>query len=141
MAFELHPQLAADSILVGRFELCLLLLADDANYPWFILVPQRAGIGEIHQLCVADQQQLVHESSGLGRSLLAAFGGTKLNIAALGNVVPQLHLHHIVRHAGDAAWPAPVWGRVPARPYSAAARVQRIAALTDALGAEFTAIA
>lgn len=115
--FELHPRLRADTIELGAFPLCRLLLMKDANYPWFILVPTRAGIGEIHQLDISDQQQLIRESSHLAAGLSAALSPDKLNIAALGNVVPQLHLHHIVRYRSDAAWPAPVWGRVPALAY------------------------
>ncbi|GAC1633114.1 MAG: hypothetical protein NVS9B10_28220 [Nevskia sp.] len=133
--WSLHPQLAADSTVVGRFELSLLLLSNDANYPWFIVVPQRAGIREIHELAEADQAQLLRESSQLGRALMTAFRGTKLNLAALGNVVPQLHLHHIVRYEGDPAWPAPVWGRVPPKHYEAGARATRIAALLAQLPA------
>lgn len=115
---ELHPQLAHDCRVIGRFSLCRLLLMLDANYPWFILVPDREGITEIHQLGSDDQQQLMHESSSLAGVLEEVFQADKLNIAALGNVVPQLHVHHIVRYRDDPAWPAPVWGRVPARAYS-----------------------
>lgn len=139
--FTLHPQLAADSQVLGRFELSLLLLSKDANYPWFILVPQRADIREIHDLAEADQHQLLRESSRLGRALMEAFGGTKLNVAALGNVVPQLHVHHIVRHAGDPAWPAPVWGRVPAQAYTDEARAERLASLLPRLAPDFIAAA
>ena len=115
---ELHPQLARDCRLIGRFPLCRLLLMLDASYPWFILVPDREGITEIHQLGSDDQQRLMHESSSLAGVLEEVFQADKLNIAALGNVVPQLHVHHIVRYRDDPAWPAPVWGRVPARTYS-----------------------
>lgn len=118
--FQLHPQLAQDGFELGNFPLCRLLLMNDSNYPWFILVPQRAGVREIYQLAVADQQQLLRESSHLARVLAEAYAADKMNIAALGNVVPQLHVHHIVRYRSDAAWPAPVWGRVPAQPYTAA---------------------
>jgi len=95
-----------------------LLLLRDANYPWFILVPDREAITEIHQLDEADQQQLMRESVLLSRALETAFTPDKLNIAALGNIVPQCHIHHIVRYRSDAAWPAPVWGRVPLKEYS-----------------------
>lgn len=90
----------------------------DANYPWFILVPDRENITEIYQLTPQDQQQLMQESSYLAQSLVQAFGADKINIAALGNVVPQLHIHHIVRYRHDPAWPAPVWGKLPLKPYS-----------------------
>ncbi len=90
----------------------------DANYPWFILVPDRENITEIYQLGPADQQQLMQESSYLAQSLSLAFSADKINIAALGNVVPQLHIHHIVRYRDDPAWPAPIWGKLPPKAYN-----------------------
>jgi diadenosine tetraphosphate (Ap4A) HIT family hydrolase len=114
----LHPQLAADCLVLGRFELCHVLLMKDANYPWFILVPDREDIREIFQLSEIDRQRLMLESSVFGELLYREFEADKLNIAALGNVVPQLHIHHVVRYQSDAAWPAPVWGKVPAQTYS-----------------------
>ncbi|WP_305045259.1 HIT domain-containing protein [Geoalkalibacter sp.] len=116
--FELHPQLEADTIALGDFPLCRLLLMNDAAYPWFILVPRRSGIREIYELDDADQAALLQESSFLARRLAEVFAADKINIAALGNLVPQLHVHHIVRYTQDPAWPAPVWGRFPARPYA-----------------------
>lgn len=118
MGLILHPKLAEDCFVVGRFELCALLLMNDARYPWFILVPQRAGISEIHQLSGAQRQQLISESAMLSEALSDGFAADKINIAALGNLVAQLHVHHIVRYKTDAAWPAPVWGRLPAIPYT-----------------------
>ena len=115
---DLHPRLQKDCLLVGRFTLCRLLLMRDANYPWFILVPDREGIAEIFELSEEDQGQLLRESSQLAAILAERFRADKLNIAALGNLVPQLHIHHVVRYREDAAWPAPVWGRVPVRPYT-----------------------
>jgi len=115
--FKLHPRLKEDCFVLGHFELSLLLLMNDANYPWFILVPQREGLSEIHELSEDDQQQLARESSCLSRALAVVFGADKMNVAALGNVVPQLHIHHIVRFRDDPAWPDPVWGKLPARPY------------------------
>jgi diadenosine tetraphosphate (Ap4A) HIT family hydrolase len=114
---ELHPQLAKDCIELGRFSLCRLLLMNDANYPWFILVPMRDGMHEIHELFEADQQQLLRESSLVSCMLVDAFRADKVNIAALGNIVPQLHIHHIARYKDDPAWPAPVWGKHAAKPY------------------------
>lgn len=116
--FELHAQLKKDSYVLGRFALCHLLLMNDAQYPWFILVPARDNVSEIYQLTADDQQQLWQESSQLAAGLMQVFEGDKMNIAALGNVVPQLHVHHIVRYTADPAWPAPVWGKYPARPYT-----------------------
>ena len=114
---KLHPQLEKDCIVLGEFKLCSLLLLNDANYPWFILLPNRENITEIHQLTTEDQQQLMTESMFFSDCLEQIFQPDKLNIAALGNVVPQLHIHHIARFTGDASWPAPVWGAVPTIPY------------------------
>ncbi len=115
---KLHPQLEKDCIILGDFELCTLLLLNDANYPWFILVPKREGIREIHQLRSEDQQLLMTESSFFSRCLEQAFQPDKLNIAAIGNIVPQLHVHHIARFTSDACWPSPVWGAVKPVTYS-----------------------
>jgi diadenosine tetraphosphate (Ap4A) HIT family hydrolase len=106
--------------VIGHFSLSVLLLMNDANYPWFILVPQRENITEIHQLSEQDQQQLMKESSQLATCIEKEFNADKINFAALGNMVPQLHIHHIVRYKSDPAWPAPVWGKLPASPYTAA---------------------
>ncbi len=114
----IHSQLSADCIVLGRFSLCHLLLMNDASYPWFILVPDREDIREIYHLDSADRKQLLDESCRLSEFIMGAFEGQKLNVAALGNQVPQLHLHHIVRYSTDPAWPTPVWGRFPARPYN-----------------------
>jgi diadenosine tetraphosphate (Ap4A) HIT family hydrolase len=135
----IHPQLMQDCQLLGKFTLCHLLLMRDANYPWCILVPDRDDISEIHQLSETDQQQLLRESSLLSVSMESAFSPDKLNIAALGNVVPQLHLHHIARYRTDAAWPAPVWGRVPAKPYLEYELEAVVHSLTALLTSGFTA--
>lgn len=118
---RIHPQLAADCKLLGRFPLCHLLLMNDSNYPWFILVPDCADIREIYQLEPAQRRQLLDESCSLSEFLMSAYNGDKLNLAALGNQVPQLHLHHVVRHESDPAWPTPVWGKHAALPYSESA--------------------
>jgi len=104
--------------VVGRFALSALLLLDDSTFPWFILVPQRQNVREIHQLSEPDQQQLMRESSLLAACIEKEFHADKINIAALGNVVPQLHIHHIVRYRTDPVWPAPVWGKLPPMAYS-----------------------
>lgn len=132
--FRLHPQLAQDCATLGRFELCHLLLMRDANYPWCILVPDRVDVTEIYQLSPEDQQQLMRESSLLACAMAKAFSADKMNVAALGNVVPQLHIHHIARRRDDPAWPAPVWGKVPALPYSEAGLRETIERLRAALG-------
>jgi len=115
----LHPQLEKDCIVLGQLDLCAVLLMPDANYPWLILVPQRENISEIYQLSDVDQQQLMRESSIASQVLVELFDADKINVAALGNMVPQLHIHHIARYTTDAAWPAPVWGAVPAKAYDA----------------------
>lgn len=131
--FALHPRLTADCEVLGRLTLCRVLLMNDTQYPWCILVPERVGVSEIHQLEPEDRLSLIEESAWLGERLLAHFGGDKLNVAALGNRVSQLHLHHVVRYRDDAAWPGPVWGRLPARPYEPAALTARVLELTDLL--------
>ena len=135
MSFTLHPRLAQDTMVIGEMPLCRLLLMNDAQYPWFILVPRRAGIREIYELHETDQAQLWRESGELSRAAMRAFEGYKLNVAALGNVVPQLHLHHIVRYPGDPAWPAPVWGRLTPKPYEPELLRTRIEELKAALPA------
>jgi diadenosine tetraphosphate (Ap4A) HIT family hydrolase len=123
---DLHPQLQKDCLILGRFELSHLLLLNDSNYPWFILVPDRADITEVYELSDQDRNQLWLESHVLSAHIMLQFGGDKLNIGAIGNLVPQLHLHHIVRYRSDLAWPAPVWGKTAARPYSDEALTNRI---------------
>ena len=132
--FALHPQLTAETHPVGDLPLSRVLLMDDSNWPWLILVPRRADIREICELDDEDQVQLMRESSQLASALLELFKPDKLNIAALGNLVPQLHLHHIVRHSYDAAWPSPVWGRLPRQPYLPARARERVRQLGFQLG-------
>ncbi|MGR9054000.1 MAG: HIT domain-containing protein [Gammaproteobacteria bacterium] len=133
MSFRLHPQLAKDAIRIGRFDLCRLLLMNDSRYPWFILVPEVADISEIYQL-EQDQRALLHqESDYLSERLARLFNADKMNIAAIGNLVPQLHVHHVVRYRSDAAWPAPVWGKFEAIPYAEAQLRERIDHVTAQL--------
>lgn len=131
--FSLHERLAADCHLVGDLPLCRVLLLDDRRYAWVILVPRREAIREIHELDGSDREALMAESCALGEFMLDGFPGDKLNVAALGNLVPQLHLHHVVRHAGDPAWPGPVWGHSAAQAYSPDERDRRVAILRDGL--------
>lgn len=131
--FTLHPQLAADCHVLGNLPLSRVLLLDDARYPWLILVPQRPNLREIYELEPAGQQQLVEESSRVGKVLMSLYAGDKLNIGALGNLVPQLHLHHVVRRQGDPAWPGPVWGHSPAQRYGQQELTERMAQLRAAL--------
>ena len=135
--FQLDPQLAGDCIVVGDFPLSRLLLMNDATYPWFILVPKRVGIEEIYQLDEEQQLQLARESALLSRKLQGVFAADKMNVAALGNIVRQLHIHHVVRYSGDPAWPAPVWGKLPAQPYQEAESERMIKRLRSVLGAPF----
>lgn len=118
MNFQLHPRLEQDCIEVGRFKLSRLLLMNDSQYPWCILVPEREDVTEIYQLKELDRQLLQQESCLLSEKLAKIYNADKMNIAAIGNMVPQLHIHHIVRYRTDKAWPAPVWGKFDAVPYS-----------------------
>ncbi|MCB5161430.1 HIT domain-containing protein [Marinomonas algarum] len=116
--FELNPILSRDSVLVGEFPLCQLRLINDSQFPWFILVPKRSEVTEAYQLNEEDRSQLMAESCLLSEVLHDAFAADKLNVAAIGNLVPQLHLHHVVRYCNDACWPAPIWGKLTPIPYS-----------------------
>jgi len=116
--FLLHPRLEADSIVLGELPLSRLLLMNDSRYPWCILVPRREDLCEVYELEDEEQSQLWRESALLGRAMMEVFGGDKLNLAALGNLVPQLHIHHIVRYRDDVAWPGPVWGVGAPQPYA-----------------------
>lgn len=133
MTFALHAQLAADTLVVGDFPLSRLLLMNDAQYPWCILVPRIAGAKELHRLDDTDQLQLLRESVALARAMELVFRPHKMNVAALGNMVPQLHLHHIARYKGDPAWPAPVWGKHPAQAYEETQAAGRLQQLREAL--------
>lgn len=119
--FELDVRLAADTFVLGSTSLSRVLLMNDARFPWLILVPERADVSEPFDLSEADQEQLWQESMRLGGAMKAHFAADKINVAALGNQVAQLHVHHIARFQVDAAWPGPVWGVGRAVPYEAAA--------------------
>lgn len=116
--FELDPRLANDCCVVGDLPLCRVLLMKDARYPWLILVPRRADISEVFDLEETDQHALWHEASAVAEGLKDLVSADKMNIATLGNVVSQLHVHVVARVQGDETWPAPVWGRGEAQPYS-----------------------
>jgi len=118
MSFQLHPQLARDCFVIKDLELCRVLLMNDKNYPWCILVPMRDGKKDLYELTDAEQILFTKESSRLSAVMMKLFKGKKMNVAALGNMVPQLHIHHIVRNEGDPCWPKPVWGQVPPVFYS-----------------------
>ena len=132
-AWHLHPQLADDSTPVIELALCEVRLMDDANHPWLILVPRVADTVEIIDLSPAQRTQLTAEIDTAARALKALFKPDKLNVAALGNLVPQLHVHVIARYQNDIAWPRPVWGNATARPYAPEELIERVRALAAAL--------
>jgi len=117
IGWSLDPQLERDSVAAGDLALCQIRLMNDANYPWLLLVPRRRNVSEITDLTDADQAQLMREIAQAGRALKAETACDKINVAAIGNVVAQLHVHVVARFRNDAAWPKPVWGRLPARGY------------------------
>jgi len=131
--FALHTQLAKDCISIGDLPLSRVLLMNDANYPWLVLVPRREEIVELFQLPRIDQQQLLDEIAQLSAALAGHFRADKMNVAALGNIVPQLHVHIVVRYREDAAWPQPVWGTRPALRYEDDALRDRIAEIEELL--------
>ena len=118
MTFALYPKLAADTHFVADWQLCRVLVMNDARYPWLVLVPRQEGVTEITALEPSDRTQLMDEINRAGRLVQNVPGVTKLNIGALGNLVPQLHVHVVGRHQGDPAWPGPVWGHGSAMPYA-----------------------
>lgn len=124
--FSLHPQLDKDCFTIAESDLNLLLLMNDRNYPWCILVPKRGGVKEIFQLAKHEQHQLIEESSLLSETLMDSCQAQKINVAALGNMVPQLHIHHIGRYQNDPCWPKPIWGQIAAVPYTETEKVQLI---------------
>ncbi|TLX55821.1 HIT family protein [Stutzerimonas nosocomialis] len=127
--FALDPRLESDTVTLGDFPLSRLLLMNDAQYPWFILVPRREEVSELFQLGSEDQQRLWRETTLLAEVLKDTFQADKMNVATLGNMVSQLHMHVIARRKGDAAWPAPVWGRHAPVAY----RQEQISAIRDKL--------
>jgi diadenosine tetraphosphate (Ap4A) HIT family hydrolase len=132
-AFTLDPQLERDTCLVGDLPLARVLLMNDANYPWLILVPRHAGAVEIVDLDEEQRAQLMRETALLAQALKNVTACHKINIAAIGNVVAQLHVHVVARHRGDAAWPRPVWGLQPPLPYHLAERDRLIQAIRGAI--------
>lgn len=115
--FTLHPQLAADTVLVSDWALSRVLLMNDARFPWLILVPRRAGLSELFDLKHAERMVLAEELNRASMGLKTIFKAKKINVGALGNMVPQLHIHVVARTESDAAWPGPVWGSGKAIPY------------------------
>ncbi len=134
--FELDQRLQQDTVTIGSWPLCEVLLMNDAQYPWLVLVPRVAGATELYELSDEQRAQLDKESTFLSRQLMQVFEGDKMNVAALGNVVSQLHIHHVVRFRDDPAWPAPIWGKFPVQAYEQDALEKRLESL-KALVASF----
>lgn len=137
MAFALHPTLARDTAEVSRLALCRVLLMKDRRFPWVILVPELESVREIHELAPEDRTLLIEEIARAGEVMTRLFAPDKINVGALGNVVPQLHVHVVARFAADPAWPGPVWGSGPAEPYPEGeldALRERLAAAFGAFG-------
>ncbi len=116
-SFALHERLAEDTFPVARWALSRVLLMNDANFPWLILVPERPGLRDLHDLLPNDLATIMDEMVRASRALQGLFKPDKMNVAALGNMVPQLHIHVIARFETDSAWPKPVWGAAPPQPY------------------------
>jgi diadenosine tetraphosphate (Ap4A) HIT family hydrolase len=133
--FILHPQLEKDSVFITDLTLCAVRLLNDVNYPWLILVPRQSDICEVLDLTDNQQCLLWQESALVSRVLTQLFTPDKLNIATLGNMVSQLHLHLVVRYKNDISWPRPIWGQVPVKPYSAELLTQRIELIKTAIEA------
>ncbi|GEO85342.1 diadenosine tetraphosphate hydrolase [Ciceribacter naphthalenivorans] len=117
--FVLDERLARDSVLLVHLGLCELRLINDCRWPWLVLVPKRPGVSEVFELTPLDQAVLTFEQNTVAAALKSATGATKINVAAIGNIVRQLHVHVIARMEGDANWPGPVWGHGTAAPYGA----------------------
>jgi diadenosine tetraphosphate (Ap4A) HIT family hydrolase len=128
-AWSLHPQLRADTVEIGDLPLSRVLLMNDANYPWLLLVPRCAGVTEIIDLADTRRAELMGEIARVAGVLKQITACDKLNIAAIGNVVPQLHVHVVARRRGDPAWPRPVWGAAPALAYDPTARTRLVATI------------
>jgi diadenosine tetraphosphate (Ap4A) HIT family hydrolase len=133
-SFVLHPQLAQDTLFLGDWPLCRMLRMNDRSYPWLILVPRVPDIREIIDLVEDDQQRLVSEIAQASRIFRKHLAPDKLNVAALGNVVPQLHVHIVARFVTDPAWPRPIWGVKPVEPFPGDEAMTAVAELRAQLG-------
>ena len=130
--FVLHPRLAADTTFVADWPLSRLLLMNDARYPWLMLVPRRANVTDIFDLNRVDRAAMIEETARAAQLLKTVSKSAKINVGALGNLVPQLHVHVVARRPGDPAWPGPVWGQGQAVAYESAARDALVAKLLKA---------
>ena len=135
--FELDPLLEKDSIFIMELPLSKLVLMNDANFLWFLLIPRREGVHEVFELCEEDLLQLNKESNYLLKELKTFYKGKKMNVANLGNIVPQLHIHHIVRYEDDLAWPGPIWGIQDAKPYKELERSLIVEEVRELMKKEF----
>ncbi len=131
--FTLHPRLEADTVALTPLGLSRVLLMQDSRFPWLILVPERPAMRDLHDLSPEDQITIMGEIDAVSRALQAIHSPDKINVAALGNMVPQLHIHIIARFTADAAWPGPVWGVGEAVPYDSAALAETLRAFRNAL--------
>lgn len=132
-SFELHPDLARDCAHVGKLRLSRLLLMNEVRWPWLILVPERQGKTDFHDLDPLDQYRVCDEVTACSEALQRLYSPQKINVAALGNMTPQLHVHVIARFQEDPAWPRPIWGEVPRQPYAEAGMEARLHELRQAL--------
>lgn len=139
--FQLDARLENDTIHIASWPLCDLLLMNDSQYPWLILVPRVVDASELFDLSRSQRQQLDLESIYLSKTLMGIFEGVKLNVAALGNVVKQLHIHHVVRYSHDLSWPGPIWGKHPSVAYSAEELTGRLDMLSCFQNPDWAAIA
>ncbi len=132
-AFELDERLGNDSALITNIGLCQLRLMNDSSWPWLILVPQRPGVSELFELTPLDQAMLTFETNLVAEALKKARQPVKINVAAIGNIVRQLHVHVIARYENDANWPGPVWGFGERQAYEHAERAALVKLILDAL--------
>ncbi len=135
MGWDLHPDLVRDTVEVTRLPLCRVGLMNDSTYPWLVLSPMLPGLRDFHDVPASHHTVLMDEIGRASRALQNVYKPDKINVAALGNVTPQLHIHVIARSASDPAWAKPIWGIVPAKPYAAEALGQTIAKIARALNA------
>ena len=134
MSFCLDPRLETDTLPIGDLLLCRVRLMNDARFPWLILVPRKPDLREFTDLAAPERAMLMEEIAAASTALQDATGAQKLNVGALGNRVPQLHVHVVARFEGDSAWPAPVWGNGRGEPYADAAAQALAAEITARMG-------
>ena len=131
--FSLHPRLAADTVFVADWALSRVVAMNDARFPWLILIPRRDGATELFHLNAEDRRTMIEEIARASDGLKRLTAAAKINVGALGNLVPQLHVHIVARNPGDAAWPGPVWGQGTAQLYEPDALDAFVRQLVNAL--------